>query len=203
VTADLTWPYDRLPPQNISVDPTIYSGSGGRTLSGKEQVIVNDAGYWEITLDSIQIRTNDDVLLWRSIESGLKGRAKTILIPAYDRKFAPVPAGLGSITAILSGDVAVGAVQMNIELIAGGTIEAGQDFSVGERLHRIKEVLSSSGDIYTVKVFPPARDAMSDNDPVEFDRPVCRCRLKDERGMDVTLELLKYATPTVAFCEDV
>lgn len=203
MTADLTWPYFELQPQNVAAGNAVYSGSGGRSLTGMEQVVVNDAGYWEITLDSIPIRTNSDVLLWRKIESGLRGRSKTILIPAYSRKFAPT-GGLLTISAQITTDIPQNSSVAHIEITSGGIPEAGMDFSVGERLYRIVRISGTSpGDIYVCKIWPPAREAMTAGNLVEFDHPVCRCRLKNERGMDVSLSLLQFGTPSVTFCEDV
>lgn len=203
--ADVTWPYLSLQPNNVSVDVRAYSLSGGRSLSGIEQVMMADAGYWEITLEDIPIRSNADVLRWRTIESGLGGRARTCLVPAYDRKRAPLPIGGGAVSASMSGAVAANEVSANIEVATGTELLPGMHFSVAERFYRLKYVGTPSGSppVYPVKFWPPAREAIADMAALEFDHPVCRCRLKDDHGMDSTLELLKFSTPSVEFCEDV
>lgn len=200
--ADVTWPYASFPPRTVAVDLVSKSASPGRTISGKEQVLQADAGYWEITLTECRIVSNDDVLAWRELEALINGRAKTVLVPAYGRKFAPLPAGGGAIAAALTAAVALGAVTADIAFTTGGPPEPGQDFSVGEHLYRAREVTPISGDTYSVKFQPPAREAMLDGAAVEFERPVCRCRLKEETGMQITLDLLRFANPSLVFCED-
>lgn len=202
--ADFVWPYDELPPTAVSVNDMALSASGGRSISGSAQIIVSDAGYWDIVLDKIRIRSNAQVLIWRNLESGLGGRRRTILVPAYSRKFAPVPPGGGSIVAQTTAPIAANAVAGNIAVTTGAPPEPGQDFSTGERLYRLKTVGAAiSGDIYPVKFWPPAREAIADGAALEFDRPVCRCRLKSDNGMAIVLDLLIHATPSVQFCEDV
>ena len=196
--ADVTWPYAAFAPRHVACDLVTKSGSGGRTISGREQIVQSDAGYWEITLSECRIRSNADVLAWRELESLIQGRAHSVLVPAYSRIAAPQ----GSTVAVLGAGVALGAVTAEIDVSAGGPLEEGQDFSVGESLYRIREVISNSGDIWTVKFQPPARAAMAEGASVEFDRPVCRCRLKDETGMQADLDLLVVGTQTVVFCED-
>src|SRR6185436_12739847 len=138
--ADFGWPLLQLAPLNVSVNDANSAVSGGRTISGKSQTILADVGYWEIVLDQIRIRSNASVLQWRKIEIGVHGRLKTILVPSYDRKFAPVPPDHSAIIANMDGAIAANAVIGNIRISNGDELMPGMDFSTGERLYRLKTV---------------------------------------------------------------
>ena len=49
----------------------------------------------------------------------------------------------------------------------------------------------------------PGRSPLAADDPLEFDHPMCRARLADDRGLSVELDLLEHANHTVEFEEDV
>lgn len=194
----LEWPFDTCPGR-ITVELSTETQSGGRSLTGSRQYVQADAGFWMITLGAVRIRSNDDVLTWRELETALDGRAGRVHVPAYDGKRRPIP----PVNATADGDVPAGATTMTISVDTGATIEEGMHWSVEGRLYRIRKILSSpGGPSYDVSFRPPAREAIADGTSLEFDSPVCRCRLATDDGMDIELDLLRYATPDVIFIED-
>lgn len=201
--ADVTWDADSLKPKDVALAIRAFSAGGGRTLRGIEQVVQPDAGRWEITFGNIRIHTIDDVLQWREYEILIGGRAKTVLVPVHDGKRAPwLSTPGGAITATIFGSIARRATTGFISVTSGGTLEEGMHYSVGERLYRIREVISTVGSLYGVTFFPPAREAISNGATAEFRRPVCRCRLATDDQMNIVLEVLRYAFPSVVFLED-
>lgn len=194
-----TWPECDLVATRISVKAVSPTVSPGRSLTGLERVCQPDAGSWEIELQDIPINTRDDVLLWRQIESDLNGRANTILVPVYEGKMSGTP-----IAATANADVAVGAVIVAVNLSTGAAPQPGMQFSelLGQ-LYRVKSVIGNVGSVYTVKVWPPVRKPITAGDALEFNKPVCRCRLASDDGMNVMLELLTFAKTSVRFLEDV
>jgi hypothetical protein len=191
-------------PGEITVELITETKSGGRSFTGKKQNIQSDAGFWRIVLGQIRIRSNLDVLAWRERELLLNGRSNTMLVPIHDRKRAPIPPGGAPIIATTDDPVARGGVAMNIKVTQGAALEPGMHFSTGERLYRLRTVGTPAGSppVYPVTFRPPAREAIADNAALEFEQPVCRCRLETDDAMNAALDLMKYATPTVPFVED-
>jgi hypothetical protein len=102
-------------------------------------------------------------------------------------------------------------------------------FSVGQRLYRINNILStgaslsivdiilseekewsdsaawvedgSGGALYTVSVLPPLRASISAGASVEFNDLVCLCVLADVSDGELSLDLGMFATPTISFKE--
>jgi len=202
-TASVSNP-DLLCPRRVNVRLSNETASPpGRSLTGKKQFIQADAGFWIITLEHIRIRSNADILHWRSLEGQLNGRANSALIQIYDRYRAPIPLSGDPIVAVADAVAAVGTTTVFINVTTGSDLFAGMHFSVGQRLYRIKEIVDqTSGGLYEVLVRPPVREVIADNAALEFDRPVVRCRLASDSGMNITHELLKFSSPNVTFIED-
>lgn len=188
---------DLLCPSDITMELVTVSESGGRSLTGRKQHVQADAGYWRITYGRIRIRSNDDVLFWRALEAQTEGRANPILLQAWDKKRAPL-----NISATANATALQGSATVVINVASGSPPIAGNHFSADERLYRIRKVVSVVGNLYTVKVRPPLRETIPSGLPLEFEFPVIRCRQERDDGMNVMLDLLVHATPTVAFVED-
>lgn len=205
--ADVVWPYDTLQPNDFDADINPASISGGRSISGGEQVLQSDAGFWQITLGPVPIRDNDQVLAWREVETLLDGRAGSLQLPLYDGKRAPWAPGSigGTITASASGAIARGATSGSIKMTVGSALRPGMIFSALERAYRIKSVGTPAGSpaVYPVTFLPPVREKINDADTLEFRRPVCRVRQAADDGMRAALKLMRSADPSVDFVEDV
>jgi len=197
---------ETLCPGAITVELVVDTRSGGRSLTNKQQFIQADAGFWRIILHRIRIRSNAEVLAHRTRELQFNGRSGTVLIPVYDRKRAPVPPGGVPIVATADDPIAANAVSANIKVTTGTALEPGMQFSTAAgRLYRLRTVGTPAGSppIYPVTFRPPVREAIADNAALEFDRPVCLARLENDTAMNVMLDLMRDATPTVPFVEDV
>lgn len=196
----LLWPKCELVPGSINVQVVSPSVSPGRSFTGLEQIVQPDAGFWRIILRDIPVKTRAHALKWREIESGLSGRVNPILVPVYEP-----PLSSEDIVAE-SVDASIGAVSLNIIQTAGGEIEPGMHFSTPSGyMHRvltIEPVEVEEIDLFSITIWPPLREELSGS-ALEFNDPVCRCRLETDDGMDVNLELLRFASPSVTFVEDV
>lgn len=205
MTADVTWPFSTFVPRTPEVTLAGATMSGGRSLTGKLQEVSADSGFWRITLGNIPIRTNAQVLAWRALEGLIEGRLKTVLVPVYDSKRSPWPGGVpgAAIVASADGAIALGATSGAVDMTTGAAPQPGMFFSAGERLYRIKTVGSPTATSYPITFLPPAREAIADNDALEFKRPVCRCRLASDDAMNVALDLQRFCTISIPFEEDV
>ncbi|WP_245414806.1 hypothetical protein [Brucella oryzae] len=89
-------------------------------------------------------------------------------------------------------------------LVTAGQLQPGMDFSIGERMYRIRTVQMTGENTATITFRPPARAAAPTGSEMEFDYPVCRMRLATDSEMDLDLDLIsQWSFPTVNLIEDV
>ncbi|MDH6229606.1 hypothetical protein M2281_000178 [Mesorhizobium soli] len=225
--ATILWPICVLPVQNPLISIASRSLTGPASVSGKSQTASSDAGLWKATFGNVVVNNRQRVICWRAIETLLEGRLNAILIPR-GRDYQPRVGGsldadllaavphsdgglfddgrgyIGQVTNVhLAGSVAPRAVSASIIIKSGGRIEPGQDFSIGERLYRLRSVNYTSPTAAAITFRPPLREAAALGDRLEFDDPVCRMKLATDDAMDLELALRRFGNPTVNFIEDV
>lgn len=225
--ATFLWPRSVLKPKRDPFNIAPRTLAGPSSVSGVTQVSASDAGIWKATFADIIIkRGTASVLAFRAISTMLEGRLNPILVPrccAYQpfdpdwgRVLQKVPhsdtspfsdGGLYRSRAIdirLTSNIPLRGTTANIALIAAGQLQPGQDFSIGERMYRIRTVQMTGANTATITFRPPAREAVAAGTEMEFDRPVCRMRLATDAEMDLDLDLIApWSYPTVNFIEDV
>lgn len=223
----IRWPVAVLAPRTVSFDVASRTLAGPSAASGFTQVSASSAGIWKATFADVRVATEQHALAWRAIAALLEGRLGSILVPlcrGYQPKpdgaeaaglWGPVPHaddaffGDGSgyvgrvIDVQLTGAIVKGATTASIAINVAGLIQPGQHFSIGERLYRLKSVSYTTDTTASITFTPPAREAASAGDNLEFDDPVVRMRLASDNEMDLPLELRRFANPTVQFLEDV
>lgn len=222
----IRWPDAVLAPRAVAFDIAPRTLSAPASVSGATQVVSSGAGIWKATFADIVVTEQQQVLAFRAISALLEGRLGSILVPLC-RMYQPKPdnaEALGLYDAVphdddaffddgtgyvgrvidvqLTGTIVKGATSASIAINVAGTIEPGQHFSLGERLYRLKSVNYTSATAATITFTPPAREAASAGDNLEFDDPVCRMRLASDEEMDLALDLRRYGSPTVNFVED-
>lgn len=77
-------------------------------------------------------------------------------------------------------------------------------FSLGNRLHSIKSIVSIAGSVSTVKIWPLLRSDIAAGTSVNFTSPVCEMRFQtDDQGQDIlsALDQFRFASGTLAFEE--
>lgn len=224
----LRWPCDVLRPQNVAFDIAPRTLAAPASVSGITQVVATDAGIWKATYGDVLISKRDQVLMFRTISTLLEGRLGSILVPlcyAYQPKVNVVGPGEDPLTAALphsdeaffsdrsgyvgginsvwlSAALPARGISADIVINYGGLIEAGQHFSIGERLYRIRTINYTDATHATITFRPPLREAVPAFTFLDFDDPVCRMRLATDNAMDLELALHRFAQPTVLFMED-
>jgi hypothetical protein len=210
-----------LPPGNdaaFNIAPR--STRAPSAIAKNTQVVSSDAGIWTCVLSDVDVRGRDKVLTFRAIGVMLEGMLNPILIPRcrgyqpFDpddaELYEPVPhdddatfddgtSYVGLVIDVVAASGAnAGATSLTITVNYAGTIQPGQDFSIGERMYRIKSI-----DGTTLTFRPPLREAVSAGARLNFDDPVCRMRQATDDEMNLELQLRNTAKPTVRFIEDV
>ena len=218
------WPLDTLPPRKLQFNLASRSLSGPPAVSGAVQAVSSDAGIWQATYDAIPVHGPQRVKLWRGLSQLLEGRLRSILVPvsnryqpipeAYRPLIAPAPHsdhtflgdGTGYVSQIieasLASSVALRAVSASINIQYSDHLEPGQDFSIGERLYRIRTVTYTSDATATITFRPPLREPAVAGTRLEFDHPICRMRLATDREMDLDLDFDLWGFPSINFVED-
>jgi hypothetical protein len=223
----ILWPRSVLKPKRDPFNIAPRTLAGPSSVSGVAQVSASDAGIWKATFADIIIkRGTASILAFRAISTLLEGRLHPILVPrccAYQpfdpdwgKALQKVPhsdaspfsdGGLYRSRAIdirLTSNIPLRGTTANIALIAAGQLQPGQDFSIGERMYRIRTIQMTGSNTATITFRPPAREAVAAGTEMEFDRPVCRMRLATDAEMDLDLDLVSpWSYPTVNFIEDV
>ncbi|MGO1160537.1 hypothetical protein ACTOV4_01105 [Brucella sp. C7-11G] len=221
------WPRSVLKPKRASFNIASRTLAGPSSVSGLSQVSASDAGIWKATFADIIIkRGSSAVLAYSAIAMLLEGRLLPILLPrcGAHQPYEPDWSGLlkgvphsdtspfsdaalyrsRAIDIRLTSNIPLRGTTANVALVTAGQLQPGQDFSVGERMYRIRTVQMNGANAATITFRPPAREAVAAGTEMEFDNPVCRMRLASDAEMDMDLDLIApWSFHTVNFIEDV
>lgn len=221
----IVWPKAALPATAIAFNLAPRNTRGGAVVAyGQEQIVSSDAGRWVASLDPVIVRRTANVRLFKALQVILEGGLTPVLLPVCPRGGWPFPAGVtalpdavphsddaphdddapyegGVIDVSLASGAALRATTLSLTKTVCGTIEPGHEFSLGERLYRIRTVEAQDSTTATITVRPPLREAALAVDRLEFDRPVCRMRLASDNAMDIVLEP-GVSRAQIAFVED-
>lgn len=221
------WPRAVLKPKRANFNIASRSLAGPSSISGVSQIMASDAGIWKATFADIIIkRSSSAVLAFRAISTLLEGRMHPILLPRcgayqpYEANWRQLVQGVPhsdgtpfgdaslyrtrSIDIRLVSNIPLRGTAANVVLVAAGFLHPGQDFSIGERMYRIRTVQMTGDNTAAVTFRPPAREAVAAGSEMEFDNPVCRMRLASDAEMDLDLDMTApWTFPTVNFIEDV
>lgn len=190
----LAWPIDILPCRRISLNPAARNARASANGEGVGQIVATDAGFWMAELGDVFVNTPERRTRFRALQVQLEGGLVPILIP---RRRADQPV----VTATLAADAARRATALSLTINVGA-LQAGHDFSIGERLYRIRTIASQNSSAASITVWPPLREAAASGATCNFEAPVCRMRLANDTAMDLSLDGWRDGSPTVPFVED-
>lgn len=102
------------------------------------------------------------------------------LNPTSNDPYFPEAFGYGveMVQASIASPASFRAVQLDIELTKGDKIRGGETFSInhatkGNHIYKINRVLARVGDVYTVSIDCPLREAIAGGESANFDWPMC------------------------------
>ncbi|MGD9869316.1 MAG: hypothetical protein AB7U38_15110 [Hyphomicrobiales bacterium] len=218
----LVWPIGILTPQTIGRPYMTRSTAGTTAISGEEQVVVSPAARWMIRYLNITANRRGKIIAHDALEVILEGRANPILVPLCEGSRRPFATGFPfpsvphsdntpfsdsteyetpAIAVVANVAAAQGATTMGMTVVDGGDLEPGQHFTIGERLYRIRLITSQDGADYVVTFRPRLREAVADGARIDFERLWCKCRLLNDDGLDMDLDMLKRGTFSPIFVE--
>lgn len=197
--------------------------SGGKALSGDEDVIATDGGgRWEVSYSGITLRSPTQIRAWEAWEGELARGITDVLVPMlslgsanrsshgrglmavskllYDDPVFPsvVSYSAPHIVAHLGAGASVRATSLNIVVDKGAPLTGGEKFSLAGRGYRV--VRETSPGIF--KVEPPLRDAASSGAACNFDWPTVKCRSAPGESWSPTIEYGRRAEVSIRFLEN-
>ena len=178
---------------------------------------LSGGGFWQIECQ-FSAQSVDEVRGLRAWSAYLDKGATEFILPLLDLRFAPRPtiagklvkpgavstadnyfseeAGYGSqiIVANSVSAAALRATSVTIRVTQGSSIRGGEHFSIehasaGWRLYRVARVTHASGDLFTCEIRPPLREAIGENEAIEFDMPRCVMRITPDKAYDMELAI--------------
>ena len=201
------------------------SRTGGRTLGGVERATQTDTGYWQAEIEFL-IRDRNAWKVWKAIETELNGRTGVVAILMNEKHSAPYVGGIESRPVITNhsdgtsfsdgagyrtrsidlkmGSAApVGSTVVTLEAVNAGDDLTGVTFSYQYAAYETGSLISKSGDLWQMRVFPPIRQAIPAGADLECDDPMCLMHLMTDTGMDAEQSPDPLAKKTVHFNEAV
>ncbi len=220
--AEYMWPCAVLRARDVAFNLAERTLGTSPSVSGYTQVVGGGPPIWTATLGNIDIRTKAQRLAFKALGTVLQGRLNIIRVPMCMGD-QPTPAGYviedvtydddayfdddapfeqPVISAEVSATGAAGDVTVSMLAATIGDVQAGQHFSIDERLYRITGVTDNGSGNYDLSIWPPLRQSIAIGDWMEFDDPTCRMRLASDQEMNLELQMRRFGSPTVRFVED-
>lgn len=222
----IVWPRRSLAPRSFACNPHHRTIRASVSLAGREQVVASGAGVWSVRLEDIPIYTDgvDRRLIWEDLAVRIGGLLGKVEVPIYacrrlrwtaplhdvprveggvphdDGAFFDDGTGYATVEHVDIDPVRRGSRTVRAKTSAIGPVHPPARFSIDARLYQVVDVVKV-GDVTEMTVWPPIRDDSHDKADLNFTEPTLRCRLVDERAMDLTFDPGDYSRATVDFVE--
>lgn len=220
----IQWPASLVP---AKCNPTLrnFTTSGGRSMTGREQRVYSDAGYWSIDMQRIVVKGRAERYAYTAMINRLR-QGEDVIVPIFDL-YAAVGAANNGSTAAVAAAALLRATSLSIT-VSGLDVQAGVRFSIADRLYEISEVVSGPASpplenqltsdspwaddqpwtdtvnatgTYVVKILPPLRAPVAVGNQINFSAPELRCIPADPGDGDLDLEIGRYGFPSITFIE--
>lgn len=221
----IAWP-DAL--KITKCDPRLRSltRSGGRSVSGRQQRVQADAGFWEVTYE-LPINKPDRARSYEAMIALLRSGQE--ILARIVRRNQPRGAYGEEVTASLTSEIVPRATQIGIT-VTGAEIDAGTYIGIGvNRAHVITEVVSGgpadffnhvssdnkwdddipwsdagpNAKAYVVNIMPPVRATFGAGTVVKFKDITMRGVLADMSDGDLSLDLGRFGAVTLTIQESI
>jgi hypothetical protein len=226
----VAFPGSLMREQSVSwtiVASTVSGGQGG--TGAFELVRFDGGGLWAAKLRGLAVTRREHVNGFRAIIAVAENGAVPLAVPRCDRRQAPVPIVGGNpvysydvphsddahfddgtpydqpvIVILATFGAALRATALTVFAYSGGTVEAGQIFSIQHptqdwRMYEIKTAVPNPGGGMDITFRPPLREAVNAGDAIEFDMPRCVMRLAAVPELELALR--RFGAPDLDFVE--
>ncbi len=180
------WPLSTFPVKALQWKRRRIRLGGGGALFGPGQIgIGGGGGWWEVNLPGSLLYDQTAKRTWEALIDRADGGYAVFEVPYLEE--TPV----SGTTAKFGAAAALGATQVRITRQSGfnGALAIGGPaaFTVahsteGDRLYRIQRIVTANIATNTdlVELNIPLRQAVANNDPVDFNAPRCLMRIADD-----------------------
>lgn len=222
----LVWPSKTLRIGEAQFTEAAMSRTGGLSLEGSERTTKTDVGFWKADLKNIPIVSAAHWRVWQAIATELGGRSGLIAVPAVSRFSAPYvddieseptitnhsdgasfSDGTGyrnrSIILRTSAQANLGSTIVSIEAQHAGDDLTGIKFSYQYALYKTGSIISKSGNIWQMRVFPAIRQTIPAGADLETDDPMCLMHLATDTEMTAEEKPGKLCFPSISLKEAV
>lgn len=173
-----TFPVTDYPSEGLRWRPLFANLSGGPTVAGPGQVgEVSGGGWWVAESDGIDLGEDGEIRAWMALMFSGAQTVEAFVVPMKTWPVNP--------DAPVTATIAAHALRATtVEITTDDTIGVGHCFTlahagVGPRVHMILGVDSHVGDVWTVHIGPPLREATTAAMAVDFDNPRCVMRISN------------------------
>lgn len=161
-----------------------------------------DGGVQRVLVPVPELRTAP-----RPIAGGVLSSPSQLATTSDDPYFPEALAfGVPWIIATIEGAAALRATQITIDVERGARLKGGERFALthavsGRRVYRVMRVLSKAGQLATVNIRPPLREAVVDEQAVDFDWPSMVATMMPDQDISPRIERGRTARVSIAFRE--
>lgn len=214
---------DALRPRRCDVNVRALTRRGGRSATGREQRVMSDAGFVDITYE-IPVFAPYIARAYRALMARLRS-GEEVLARVFD-----VNQPRGASNSLVVGSLAVEIAPRDTEIqitVTGSGVTPGAYIGIGvNRLHIITEVVSggpttffnqlasnwddrvpwsagAAAATYVVKVMPPIRAGFGAGTTVKFDNITMRGILADVNDGELSLDVGRFGTATFTIRESI
>lgn len=196
---------------NIRTDGGGYWQLGCYGISLHNDDLVRAWRAWEATLDGgvtrVLVPVPDVRMAPRPIVAGKPGSPSGMLEGSDDPYF-PEAVGFASpfVVARVAATAALRATSLQIEIVRGQRLKGGEHFALthatkGRRVYRVARVLARDGQIATVQIRPPLREAIAADASADFDWPSFVATLLPEAEISPEIEYGRHGVIDITFRE--
>ncbi|GLK86696.1 hypothetical protein [Ancylobacter defluvii] len=215
-----------LTPRNSFFELKGLVSSGGRVADGREQRVQDDVGFWRVSY-SFAIRNRAQALAYRALLTRLRA-GENIVAKVFDAYGVTVTNTAATPSASVAVDAELRATTLNMWTM-GLDLEPGISFSIGNRLHRITEIVArtagsvgtwsdagtwndagrwmdapaATADGWEIRFMPPLREVIDAGTVVDFINLQCLCVIENVTDGDMDLELGFFGDPTLPLIETI
>lgn len=209
----LTFPRDLIVTPTVDWGLEAPPTDGGRTLGGVSRLVYLSGGpFWRLSL-SLLMRGDDAILAGNALQGALLGGEPILVRPCDCRQtplaegasFGSAPVSDGSpfadviaeesnpiiatvSAAALRATTLTLALSGNYRALVGGEQLAFDHANWGRRMYRVEAIPGGSAAAPVVRISPPLREAVTNGQAADFNRPGCVMQLA--APMDIAPDLV-------------
>lgn len=171
-----TFPVTDFPCEGLRWRPQFANLDGGPTVAGPGQVAeISGGGGWVAELDGIDLGDDEMIRAWTALMFKAAQGVETFSVPMLTWPLNPDAPVTATIAAEPLRETTVAVT--TTDTIGVGHVFEVDHATVGPRPYMILGIDSHVGDVWTLHIGPPLREATTADMAISFDEPRCVMRI--------------------------